>query len=236
MPKPAKKVSVAVNAEPATPAAPENVALTPLGLDVKRPLTFDEWRDIGRRIGSAMRSAAFVVGDWLIYAEGREGQMTLWTEIPVANRVESWLYAEAVLLTGLDIATLQNYAYVARRVPRSLRNEHLSWEHHKKVAKLKDADEQRRWIAVAAELRQTGTPVSVRRFARSIQAGRLLTIHELDDERDDGGIENVHPHVNRIVTFFARLRESGWLQTADEHKRAALKRDLQPIIEIYREL
>ena len=35
---------------PATPAAPENVVLTPLGLDVKRPLTLDEWRDIGRRI------------------------------------------------------------------------------------------------------------------------------------------------------------------------------------------
>ncbi len=121
-------------------------------------------------------------------------------------------------------------------MPRSLRNEHLSWEHHKKVAKLKDAEEQRRWIAVAAELRQTGTPVSVRRFARSIQAGRLLTIEELYDERDDGGIENVNPYVNRIVTFFARLRESGWLKTADEHKRSALKRDLQPIIDIHREL
>ena len=42
--------------------------------------------------------------------------------------------------------------------------------------------------------------------------------------------------MNRIVAFFARLKSSGWLGNADAHKRAALKRDLQPIIEIANEL
>ena len=57
--------------------------MTPLGLDVHEPLTLAEWCDIGRRIGRAMRSIAFVVGDWLVYGEGRDGQMTLfWPDIP----------------------------------------------------------------------------------------------------------------------------------------------------------
>ena len=81
-----------------------------------------------------------------------------------------------------------------------------------------------------------GYPLRLRLFARSIQAGRLMTSDELDAERSDSGIENVHHYVNRIVAFSARLRDSGWLANADEHKRAALKRDLQPIIDIYNEL
>ena len=234
MPKPANPASAAVSTD--LIALPHEDALSPLALDIPQPLTLAEWRTMGRRIGTAMRCAGFVIGDWLVYGEGRNGQMTLFAEIPEARTVAGWLYAEAAQLTGLDVATLQNYAYVARRVPPSLRNEGVSWEHHKKVAKIKDNDEQRRWIEVAANQREAGALVSVRRFARSIQAGRLLTPGELEADDTDAGIDNVHPHVNRIVAFFARLKDSGWLKTADEEKRAALKRDLHPIIEIYTSL
>ena len=39
----------------------------------------------------------------------------------------------------MDKNSLHNFAFVSRRVPRSLRNRRISWEHHRKVAKLKDA-------------------------------------------------------------------------------------------------
>jgi len=234
MPKPANKASSAVNTEPAILTT--NAALTPLGLDVKSPLSLAEWRDIGLRIAAAMRTAAFVIGDWLVYGEGRDGQMTLSADIPEADRVPQRLYDEAVQLTGIDATTLHHYAYVARRVPRSLRNERVSWDHHRKVAKLHDETEKRRWLALAADRQLAGQPMSLRRFARSIHAGRLITPGELEQERTDTGIENVHPYVNRIVAFFGRLKESGWLASADEQKRAALKRDLQPIIDIYNSL
>lgn len=234
MPKPARKASVAVPTDLAE--LPPKVAVTPIGLDVKGTLTLDEWRDVGRRIGGALTSIAFVVGDWLVYGEGRDAQLTLWAGIPEADRVSGAVYAEAVKLTGLDVTTLQNYAYVARRVPRSLRNEHVSFEHHKRVAKLREATDQARWLTLAAEMRQSGAPIAVRRFARSIEAGRLLSVEELEAEGEDDGYENVHPHVNRIVAFWSRLRESGWLRSADAEKRAALKRDLQPIVEIHQAL
>lgn len=233
MPTPAKKVSEAMNSDLTTLG---NVVLKPLELDVTQPLSLTEWRDIGRQFAMAMRTVAFVIGDWLVYGEGRDGQMTLFADIPESDRVSKRHYHDAVRQTGLDITTLQHYAYVARHVPRSLRNEHVSWEYHRKVAKLRDDDEKRRWLTLAAEMFLAGQPLTLRRFARSIQAGRLITLTEIEAESADKGIENVHPYVNRIIGFFARLRESGWLANAGEHKRAALKRDLQPIIDIYNQL
>lgn len=213
-----------------------NVVLKPLQLDDTQPLSLTEWRDIGRQFATAMRTVAFVIGDWLVYGEGRDGQMTLFADIPESDRVSKQHFHDAMRQTGLDITTLQHYAYVARHVPRSLRNEHVSWEYHRKVAKLRDDDEKRRWLELAAEMFLDGNPLTLLRFSRSIQAGRLMTAKELEAERADRGTENIHPYVNRIQAFFGRLRDSGWLRNAGEHKRAALKRDLQPIIDIYNQL
>ena len=49
----------------------------------------------------------------------------------------------------------------------------------------------------------------------------------------DSGIENVHPHVNRICAFIGKLRQAGWFDDATPEKRAALKRDLKPVVELY---
>jgi hypothetical protein len=212
------------------------VTLSDLGLDVNSPLTHEEWRDIGRHIGQAMRSAAFVIGDWLVYGEGRDAQITFWPDIPEADEVSPRLYNEAVELTGMDRTTLHVYAHVARNVPRLLRNKALSWEHHKKIAKVKDGAEKARWLKLASDKQVAGDPVSTRRLARSIEAGRLLSVSELESSDDDQGIENVHPYVNRICAFWGKLRRGGWLKTATPDKRAALKRDLEPVVAIYNEL
>lgn len=213
------------------------VTMTPLGLEVHEPLTFAEWCEIGRRIGRAMRSIAFVVGDWLVYGEGRDGQQMFWPEIPEHDIIPHHLYAEASRLTGMDLSTLHNHAYVARHVHRSLRNEKLAWEHHKKVAKLKDDAEKARWLRIAVKaVGSNGRPISARRLARSIQAGRLLTVEEMAATDADTAIETVHPHVNGIVTFIGKLRSAGWFDDAPPEKRAALKRDLEPVVELYKTL
>ena len=212
------------------------VTMTPLGLEVHEELTHAEWCDIGARIGRAMRSIAFVVGDWLVYGEGRDGQRMMWSDVPERDVIPHHLYEEASQLTGMDISTLHNHAYVARHVPRSLRNEKLAWEHHKKVAKLKDDAEKARWLKIAAKASRNGRPISARRLARSIQAGRLLSIEEMSATDEDSGIDNVHPHVNGIVSFFAKLRAGGWFNEAPPEKRDALKRDLAPVIELYQTL
>ncbi len=211
------------------------VTMTPLGLEIHEDLTLDEWCDIGLRIGTAMRSIAFVVGDWLVYGEKRDGQRTFWPGTPEYDQVSHHLYLKASQLIGMDLSTLHNHAYVARHVPRSLRNEKLAWEHHKKVAKLKDDAEKSRSLRIAAQaVTKNGRPISARRLARSTRPGRLLTVEEMAETDADSAIEPLHPHVSGIVTFIGKLHTGGWFDDAQPVKRAALKRDLEPVIDIYK--
>lgn len=221
-------------------AAHDKVRLTRLGLEVTQDLSFEEWRTMAARFGEAMTSAAFVIGDWLVYGEDHfRGQQRLpgFENDPIpAGKISTELYEAAISSTGLDRTTLHAYAYVARNVPRALRNQHLSWEHHKAIAKL-DGDEQQNWIQLAlTEQDERGGPMSTRRLRKSINAGRLLTPEDLIPDPADRGIDNHIPWVNRLSAWWARMKERGWLATATEHQRLALKRDLHPVIQIYKEL
>ena len=223
-----------------TTTAHDKVRLTRLGLEVTQDLSFEEWRTMAARFGEAMASAAFVIGDWLVYGEDHfRGQQRLpgFEHDPIpAGKISTELYEAAISSTGLDRTTLHAYAYVARNVPRALRNQHLSWEHHKAIAKL-DGDDQQNWIQLAlAEQDERGGPMSTRRLRKSINAGRLLTPEDLIPDPADRGIDNHIPWVNRLSAWWARMKERGWLATATEHQRLALKRDLHPVIQIYKEL
>jgi signal recognition particle subunit SEC65 len=222
-----------------TPASSLPVIIQPTPFDAlgltSRELSREQWDEIGRFIGSEMRRAAFVIGDWLIFAEERTGQLNFGDAMPAEN-VSHRVYQQAVELTGIDITTLQNYAYVARHVPRDIRNPRVSWEHHKKVAKLKDAGAKTNWLKVVEKASKTGDRITARRLARSIVAGKLVTRDEMESRDSDRGIESVGPYVNRIVVFIAKLRAAGWIDGADEHKLRALARDLQQVVEIAAEL
>jgi hypothetical protein len=202
------------------------------GLEVHDHLSFEEWSSLAPLLNEAARGVAFVIGDWLIYGFDRfgrsEGQKA-------ATRVRSEDYESAIQLTGLDRATLQTYAHVSRRVPALLRNKDLSWEHHKIVAKLPHPD-QERWLQEAARNLAKGHPVSTRRLRRSISAGRLLESDEVDLPESDRGIENHIPFVNRLSAWWSRMQEQGWQEAATSEQRAAVERDLEPIVSIYNEL
>ena len=215
------------------------IQITRLGMEVQEELTFDEWQAMAERLGNAMASAAFVIGDWLVYGEDHfRGQMRLpgfENEAISASRIAPDVYEAALRATGLDRTTLHGYAHVARRVPRAQRSPHLSWEHHKTVAKLEPED-QSRWLGLTAEHLEDGEPISTRRLRKSIQAGRLLAVDEIEVEASDRGIENHIPFVNRLSAWWARLKERRWLESASHEQRAALKRDLHPLVEIYQQL
>ena len=62
------------------------------------------------------------------------------------------------------------------------------------------------------------------------------SIEELQSDPADTGVLNHIPFVNRLIGWWAWMRDAGWLKTATKEQRAALKRDLQPIVEIAKEL
>jgi hypothetical protein len=203
------------------------------GLEVHDHLSFEEWSSLAPLLNEAARGVAFVIGDWLLYGHDRFGREEA-AHKPGA-RVRSEDYEAAIRLTGLDRATLHTYAHVSRKVPASLRNKDLSWEHHKIVAKLPPGDQQI-WLRMAADSLAEGNPISTRRLRRSISAGRLLDTEEVSLPENDKGIENHIPFVNRLVAWWSRMKEKGWDDDATPEQRAAVKRDLEPILSIYREL
>ncbi len=206
-----------------------------LGLEIADDLTFDEWNEFSPRLGDAALALGFAIGDWLIFGERFSPQRALPGFEHMPAKVPHERYEAALLATRLDIATLQNFAYVARNVPRSVRHELLSFEHHRAVARLDEVD-QRQWIATTLAENEAGRRMSARRLRRSIEVGRVVTAEELQADPADAGILNHIPFVNRLVGWWSRMRADGFLKRATKEQRAALKRDLQPIIDITDEL
>ena len=200
-------------------------------MEITSELSIDEWSQLADPIGNASRSVAFIIGDWLIHGQKafRGKQNTS------PSRIASKKYHLALANTGLDLTTLQNYAYVSRKVPLATRSEQLSWEHHKVLAKLPPLDQQV-WIERCHEEMKAGNPISTRRLRKSISLGRLATPDDLEPNPADRGIETHVPLVNRIVSWWHRLQDGNFLGEATPEQREALKRDLQPVIKIYEEL
>jgi hypothetical protein len=204
------------------------IQISPTGLDVLAPLTFEEWSQVASSLGNAARGIAFVIGDWLVYGEAnfRKG--------PAASRVATDAYDAAIQTTGLDRSTLHNYAYVARRVARNRRNDALAWEHHKVVAKL-PAAEQRRWLALAAP-KKNQRALSTMRLRKSILAGRVLTPEEMVADPADRGMKNHIPHINRLCAWWSDLKDSKWPRCATAEQVEALLRDFKWVMKIQDEL
>jgi hypothetical protein len=115
-----------------------------------------------------------------------------------------------------------------------LRNEDLSWEHHKAVAKL-EARDQTRWLKTALNGDKSGV-VSTRRLRKSITAGRLLSLADMRIAPGERGRPNHIPFVNRLCAWWETLQQDRWLTRATPAQRAAIKRDLLPLMQIYEQL
>lgn len=92
-------------------------------------LSHPEWLALGRRIGSIGRCSQWWVGDWVCYGADRWGEK----------------YAEAGRITGYDVKSLRNMAYVSSRFELSRRRDNLTWSHHAALAAL-DPVEQDDWL------------------------------------------------------------------------------------------
>jgi hypothetical protein len=95
-------------------------------------LELPAWAEAGRRLGAIGRGVGWWIGDWLYYGNRRFGER----------------YARAKQITGYDVQTLMNMAYVASRFEPSRRREALSFSHHAELAPL-DREAQDRWLSRA---------------------------------------------------------------------------------------
>lgn len=198
-------------------------SLTPMGIEFHGELDHDCWVKLGQQLGEAGRSIGFLIGDWLNYGDGKG--------------VYGDNYTDAITITGLDYSTLSNYSRVARKVQFRTRVLNLSFEHHRKVAAIKDEAEQTKWLQIAEKQAQSGKPMSTRRLAKSILLGRLAKDSDMSVPENDRGRDNVHPHVNRLVAFWGKMKRNGYLENVDDVEfMRCMMIDLSPVLKIYDEL
>lgn len=88
--------------------------------------------ETGAILARAYRCLAWWIGDWFNMGESLHGEA----------------FSQLLDATQFDPATVQQYAWVARQVPRERRRASLSFSHHREVADLAPA-EQTRWLARA---------------------------------------------------------------------------------------
>jgi hypothetical protein len=126
------------------------MAVSPIAWKPHQGLEFAEWLHQGKRLGSIGRGVAWWIGDWVSYGNAKFGEK----------------YSRAARVTGYDVQSLMNMAYVASRFDLSRRKETLSWSHHSELAAL-EPDEQDRWLVFADERR-----LSVRGLREELRAWR----------------------------------------------------------------
>ena len=189
-------------------------AITPTGIQFNQELSFAEWDDLGQKLAPIGKSLGFILGDWINYGEKEFGQK----------------YEEVVTRTGIPYQTLSNYAYVARKVELSCRQDNLGFEHHAVVAKLKP-DQQEHWLEMTKDHN-----LSVRRLRKSINFGRLATDEEVEGDPADRGHVTYLALLNRLRRWWKR--ETGKLPVDDwdDDRREGLKRDFKLVLDIYESL
>lgn len=134
---------------PATTAGPP-ASLTATSWFPHAELPISDWVEQGRWLGAVGRASGWWIGDWVRYGNARYGDK----------------YGPAAQLTGYDVQSLMNMAYVAGRFERTRRREALSFSHHAEVAGLAPED-QDLWLD-RAEARR----FSVRSLRAELRAAR----------------------------------------------------------------
>lgn len=95
-----------------------------------------EWAAAGRRMSVIDRASQWWIGDWLRFGVARWGER----------------YPRAARITGYDVPSLRNMAWMASEFDISRRRDTLTWSHHAAIAGL-EPEERDIWLDRAERLR-----------------------------------------------------------------------------------
>jgi len=119
---------------------PDSVHLRGLVL-TDTAMEFDTWTTILHNIGEFAESSRFWLGDALAFGADLFGE----AHVQAVEGTPQELYDVAHRITGLKVATLENYASLCRSVPLDVRRVELGFTVHEAVRAL-DRDEQVYWL------------------------------------------------------------------------------------------
>ena len=95
---------------------------TEVGTEITRKSTRAEWENYGDLLRRVDEAKQWAIGDWLVDGKRHYGD---------------GLYKRAAEITGLDESTLRTFASIAGRFELLLRNNKLTYNHHKEAGSIK---------------------------------------------------------------------------------------------------
>lgn len=212
------------------------IKTTETGLELAECLDFDEWRAIAASFGKALQTAAWCIGDWMIYGERRWGKQLLLDgedfDPASPGRLQAHVFDAAIESTGLDRQTLSNYASVCRKIPKSERRASLSFAHHRVLAPL-PSPKRLEWLALLDS--ESNKRPTVKRLSLSVRIAddepRIVEDSEILSRGEKAGHDNYIPHLTRLLTV---LRKT--LPGMNDYQRSALRADTRQLLEILESL
>lgn len=199
------------------------VRVTETGLCIDAELSFELWCEVGRRVGRVARTSLFLVGDWLVYGQDRWSAGQRFEKMPDAQRER---YIDAMKETGLELRTLMDAAYVARNVPYAQRRPHLTFEHHKTVAKVKDEAAREQWLDTA-----DSQGLSTRRLRKSIMLGHVAQDHELRTTSHEP-LETHLLWIQRLIQWWSKVKDMPENLDMSREELETVLRDFEPVLQI----
>lgn len=213
------------------------IETTPTGLILSKDLTFDEWAAIAGNFGKALQTAAWCIGDWMVYGERRWGKQMIMDgsdfDPKKPDRIPSHVFDMAVASTNLDRQTLSKYAEVCRKIPREQRKIQLSFGHHRILAPL-PTPQRLEWLQLLTDSESVSIP-TVKRLALSVRISeekpRIVSDEEITSRGEQAGHDNYVPHLTRLLTV---LRKT--LPEMSQDQREALKDDAEQLLDLLNSL
>jgi hypothetical protein len=183
-----------------------------------------------------MQTAAWCIGDWMVYGERKWGKQLLLPgdefDPKKPNRIPSEAFDIAVASTGLDRQTLSVYAHVCRKIPREDRRIHLSFGHHRVLAPL-PPPQRLEWLSLIDS--ESNKIPTVKRLALSVRIAdekpRIVTDAEIMKRGEKAGHDNYVPHLTRLLTV---LRKT--VPQMDDFELEAIREDTAQLWEILAEI
>lgn len=192
------------------PINPAVCELSTTSANFKPETDFKDWLEAGRKLCEVSACSLWWIGDWLNYGEAKWGKK----------------YEAAVEVIGYDYVTLKAAAWVARSIKVSTRIQSLSWSHHREVAS-EEIKDKAKWLRKAQE--NNWTVSELRRAIRESGA-------EFHDNERSRNAFNVMKWAMDGVRWLKTEMNTKPIEQWPKEQREAIKKDLQPLIEIYEKL
>lgn len=107
----------------------------PTTLSIPEDTTQEEWMDFGVVLKQIDTKISWIIGEWAEYA----------------NKNWGYTYEQIAQHFGYEVSTLMSYASIVRKIPTLIRNQSLSFAHHRLVANLPEI-QQELWLNQAEKM------------------------------------------------------------------------------------